>query len=182
MTFRPTLALLCSALLLSACVSQSTYDQQVQKSNTYQQLDTQLKSELAGDQVQIQQLQNLVKLSLANDILFAEGGAELNEAGQALLAKVAPALKDLSGQRIVIKGFTDNVPIGPELRQRFASNVDLSKARANAVSAYLVGQGVPAGLISSVGLGESHPVASNDTPQGRAKNRRVEIDIVGAPE
>ncbi|HYN59784.1 MAG TPA: hypothetical protein VET87_09540, partial [Rubrivivax sp.] len=60
MTFRPTLALLCSALLLSACVSQSTYDQQVQKSNTYQQLDTQLKSELAGDQVQIQQLQNLV--------------------------------------------------------------------------------------------------------------------------
>jgi chemotaxis protein MotB len=94
---------------------------------------------------------------------------------------VAPALKGLSGQRIVIKGFTDNVPIGPELRQRFASNVDLSKARANAVSAYLVGQSVPANLISTVGLGESHPVASNDTAQGRAKNRRVEIDIVEAP-
>jgi chemotaxis protein MotB len=182
MHFGSTATALGMAVLVAACVSQGSYDQQVQKTSTYQQLDTQLKSELAGDQVQIQQLQNLVKLSLANGILFAEGGAELNEVGQALLAKVAPALKDLGGQRIVVKGFTDNVPIGPDLRRRFPSNVDLSKARANAVSAYLAGQGVPAGLISSVGLGESHPVASNDTPEGRAKNRRVEIDIVPAPQ
>jgi chemotaxis protein MotB len=181
MRFGPPVIALSFAVLVTGCVSQSTYDQQVQKTSTYQQLDTQLRGELASDQVQIEQLQNLVKLTLANGILFAEGGAELNEAGKAMLAKVAPALKGLSGQRIVIKGFTDNVPIGPELRQRFASNVDLSKARANAVSAYLVGQGVPANLISTVGLGESHPVASNDTAQGRAKNRRVEIDIVEAP-
>ena len=182
MSIRSTAAVLGMAVVLTACVSQSTYNQQVQKTNTYQQLDAQLKSELAGDQAQIEQLQNLVRVTLANGILFAEGGVELNEAGKATLAKVAPALKDLSGQRIVIKGFTDNVPIGPELRQRFPSNVDLSKARANAVSAHLVSQGVPATLISTVGLGEAHPVASNDTPQGRAKNRRVEIDIVEAPK
>lgn len=182
MSLRSTIAALASTMLLCACVSQSTYNQQVQKTSTYQQLDAQLKSELAGDQAQIEQLQNLVRVTLANGILFAEGGVELNEAGKATLAKLAPALKDLTGQRIVIKGFTDNVPIGVEMRQRFPGNVDLSKARANAVSAYLVGQGVPAALISTVGLGETHPVASNDTPQGRAKNRRVEIDVVEAPK
>ena len=182
MRYFSTPAALGIAVLLTACVSQSTYDQQVKKTGTYEQLDAQLKGELAADQVQIQQLQNLVKLTLANGILFAEGGAELNEAGKATLAKVAPVLKGLSGQRIVIKGFTDNVPIGPELRQRFPSNVDLSKARADAVSAYLVAQGVPAGIITTTGLGETQPVASNDTAQGRAKNRRVEIDIVEAPK
>ena len=139
-----------------------------------------MKSELASDQVQIAQLQNLVRLTLASGILFAEGGTELSPAGQVTLAKLAPTLKTLSGQRIVIKGFTDNVPIGPELRQRFASNVELSKARAQSVASVLTDQGVPAGNITAVGLGESHPVASNDTAQGRAKNRRVEIDIVEA--
>jgi OmpA family len=82
----------------------------------------------------------------------------------------------------VIKGFTDNLPIGPELRQRLRSNVDLSTARAKAVPVYRVGQGVPAVLISTVGLGEAHPVASNDAPQGRARNRHMQIDIVEAPK
>ncbi len=181
MSFRPTLALLCSALLMSACVSQSAYNQQVQKTSTYQKLDDQLKAELAGDQAQIEQLQNLVKLTLTSGILFAEGGSELNEAGKALLAKVAPALRDLTGQRIVVKGFTDNVPIGPALRERFPGNVELSKARADAVAVFLKAQGVPGNLITTSGLGQAHPVANNDTPEGRAKNRRVEIDVVEAP-
>jgi chemotaxis protein MotB len=182
MRFRSTAAALGIVALLAACASQSSYNQQVQKTSTYQQLDARLKSELAVDEVQIEQLQNLVRLTLANGILFGEGGAELNEPGKATLAKMAPALQDITGQRIVVKGFTDNVPIGPELRPRFPSNVDLSKARADAVSAYLVDQGVPAALVSTTGLGEAHPVASNDTPQGRARNRRVEIDVVEAPK
>ena len=181
MKLRPAHALLISAALLSACVSQSSYNQQVQKTDAYQKLDNQLKAELAGDQAQIEQLQNLVKLTLATGILFPEGGWELNEAGKALLAKVAPALKDLSGQRIVVKGFTDNVPIGPTLRERFPSNVELSKARADAVADFLKAQGVPANLITTSGLGQAHPVATNGTAEGRAKNRRVEIDIVEAP-
>jgi len=174
-------AALAAAALLSACVSQTRYDEQVQKSATYQKLDAQLKGELAADQAQIEQLQNLVKLTLASGLLFAEGSSELSASGRATLVKLAPALKELSGQRIVVKGFTDNVPIGPTLRERFPSNVELSKARADAVAALLVEQGVPKNLISTVGLGEAHPVAPNDTLQGRAKNRRVEIDIVDAP-
>jgi chemotaxis protein MotB len=176
------LLLLSTILLLSACVSPRSYDQQVQKTDTYMKLDAQLKGELAADQAQIEQLQNRVKLTLANGILFPEGGWELSEAGKATLAKLAPALKGLTGQRVVVKGFTDSVPIGPALRERFAGNVELSKARAEAVASLLVAQGVPKDIVSTVGLGESHPVASNDTAEGRARNRRVEIDIVEAPK
>jgi chemotaxis protein MotB len=172
--------LLGAAVLLSGCVSQSTYKQEVAKANTYQQLDTQLKAEVAADQAQITQLQGLVRLTLANGILFPEGGWELDAKGKATIAKLAPVLKTFTGQTILVKGYTDNLPISPELRQRFPTNVDLSKARAQSVANELVAGGVPASMISASGFGEADPVASNDTPQGRAKNRRVVMDIVEA--
>jgi chemotaxis protein MotB len=179
---RTAMAALAGIALLPACVSQGVYDRQVHKTTTYQQLDAQLQGEIGADQAQIEQLRKLVKLTLASAILFPEGGWEPGDTGKALLTKVAPALKGLTGQRVVVKGFTDNVPIGPELRGRFPNNVELSKARAQAVAGFLVAQGVPANIVYSTGLGESHPLATNDTPEGRAKNRRVEIDIVDAPE
>jgi len=172
--------LLAATFTLSACVSQKTYNQEVSKADTYQQLDNQLKGEVGADQAQIQQLQGLVRVTLANGILFPEGGYELNAAGKATLAKLAPVLKTLTGQTIVIKGYTDNVPIGAELRQRFPTNVDLSKARAQSVANELVAGGVPPSMISVAGFGDADPVAPNDTPAGRAKNRRVVMDIVEA--
>jgi len=171
---------LSTTLLLGACVSQSTYNQEVAKATTYQQLDSQLKGEVAADQAQITQLQGLVRVTLANGILFPEGGWELNPAGKATLARLAPVLKTLTGQTIRVKGYTDNVPIGPELRQRFPTNVDLSRARAQSVASELVAQGVPGTMITVAGFGDADPVASNDTAQGRAKNRRVVMDIVEA--
>ena len=174
------MALLAAAALLSGCVSQGTYNQEVQKATTYQQLDAKLKSELAADQAQITQLQNVVRVTLANGILFPEGGWELNAAGKATLANLAPVLKTLTGQKIEIKGYTDNVPIGPELRARFPNNVDLSKARAQSVADFLVAQGVPPSIITVSGFGDAQPVASNDTAQGRSKNRRVVMDIIEA--
>lgn len=181
MKFRHTLPLLFAATLtLSACVSQKTYNQEVAKANTYQQLDNQLKGEVAADQAQIQQLQGLVRVTLANGILFPEGGWELDSRGKATIAKLAPVLKTFTGQTIVVKGYTDNVPIGPELRQRFPTNLELSKARAQSVADELVAGGVPASMISVNGFGDADPVAPNDTPQGRAKNRRVVMDIVEA--
>jgi chemotaxis protein MotB len=179
-TLRTSAALLATAALLSACVSQKTYDQQVAKANTYQQLDNQLKGEVAADQAQITQLQGLVRVTLANGILFPEGGWELDAKGKATLAKLAPVLKTFTGQTIVIKGYTDNVPIGPELRQRFPTNVDLSKARAQSVANELVAGGVPGSMITVTGFGDADPAASNETAQGRAKNRRVVMDIVEA--
>lgn len=172
--------LLAAAAALSACVSQSTYNQEAAKANTYQQLDNQLKGEVAADQAQIQQLQGLVRVTLANGILFPEGGWELNAEGKKTIAKLAPVLKTLTGQKIEVKGFTDSLPIGAELRQRFPTNLELSKARAQSVADELMSQGVPASMISVSGFGEADPLAPNDTPAGRAKNRRVVMDIVEA--
>lgn len=175
-----SIALIAAAAALSGCVSQSTYQQEVSKAGTYQRLNTQLQSELGADQAQVTQLQNLVRVSLASSLLFAEGSVQIHPAGEATLGKIAPVLKTLSGQKIEIKGFTDNLPIGPELRQRFPTNVALSKARADEVLRVLAGMGVPASMMGATGYGDAQPVASNDTPQGRAKNRRVEMDIVEA--
>lgn len=180
MKIQTTALLLSVTVLLGACVTENTYKQEVAKANTYQQLNNQLEGEVGADQAQIQQLQGLVRVTLANGILFPEGGWELNADGRATLARLAPVLKTLTGQTIQIKGYTDNEPIGPALRQRFPTNVDLSKARAQSVANELIAGGVPASMISVMGFGDADPVAPNTTPQGRAKNRRVVMDVVEA--
>ena len=179
--------ILCAALLAAGCVSQQTYNTEVAKANTLsasnQQLDAlnqQLRGELASDQAQITQLQNQLKVTMVNEVLFAEGGWTLSPKGEAALAKIAPSLSKLQGQQIVVEGFTDNVPIGPALRQRFPSNWELSSARATDVVRFLASKGVPQAILSAQGFGDSRPVASNDTPAGRAENRRVEIVIMSA--
>lgn len=176
------LAVLGFSAVAVGCVSDSTYKQEEQKADalgaqntTYKKLDSQLQTEVKADQVQIQQLQNQMKVTIVNEILFPEGGWELNRAGEQTLEKIAPTLKTLEGQRIEVDGFTDNVPIGPELKSRFPSNWELSTARATDVVRYLVSKGVNPKLLSAAGFGDTQPVASNDTAQGRAKNRRIEI-------
>lgn len=175
------IAVALAATLLSACVAPVPYNKLVPKTATYQQLQAQIEAAPATDAVQIEQLQNLERVTLASGLLFPEGSSEIDAAGKAALAQLAPALKGLSGQRIVVAGYTDNVPLGPSLRERFAGNVELSKARAGAVAEALEAHGVSAGLIATVGLGETHPVASNATSAGRAMNRRIEISVVEAP-
>jgi chemotaxis protein MotB len=169
-----------AALTTFGCVSDSTYKQEEKKADalsaqnaTYQKLDTQLETEVKADQVQVQQLQGQLKVTIVNEILFPEGGWELNRAGEQTLEKIVPTLKTLEGQRIEVDGFTDNVPIGPELKSRFPSNWELSTARATDVVRFLVSKGVNGNLLSATGFGDTQPVASNDTPQGRAKNRRI---------
>jgi chemotaxis protein MotB len=96
------------------------------------------------------------------------------------LSKLVPTLQGLQQTRIVVDGYTDNVPIGPELkRMGIESNLDLSSRRADTVVNYLVSRGVRQSLISAQGFGDAQPVASNDTAQGRAKNRRIEVTLVG---
>lgn len=172
--------------LAVGCVSQSTYKAEVAKadtyqakSNAYQALSQQLQAELKADQVQIQQLQNQVKLTLVDSLLFPEGGWQIHRKGEETLDKIVPTLKTVKSGRIVVEGFTDNVPIGPALRARFPSNWELSAARATDVVRFLADKGVSKNLLAAEGFGDSRPVATNDTPEGRAKNRRVEIVISG---
>jgi chemotaxis protein MotB len=168
-----------AAALLAACVTEQTYQTEVKKSNAYQALSQQLQAEVKSDQVQIQQLQNQVKVTLVDSLLFPEGGWQIGRSGEATLDKIVPALRNVKTGRIVVEGHTDNVPIGPALRQRFPSNWELSTARATDVVRYLASKGVPQGVLAAEGFGDSRPVAPNTTPEGRAKNRRVEIVISG---
>ena len=81
----------------------------------------------------------------------------------------------------MINGFTDNAPIGSELRrQGISTNQELSQKRAENVMEFLVSQGVRRELVVAQGFGEDDPIAPNDTPQGRAHNRRVEITVAGS--
>lgn len=168
-----------AAAALAACVSDQTYQAEVKKSATYEALNKQLQTEVQSDQVQIQQLQDRLKVTMVDEILFAEGGWQLSRKGEETLAKIIPTLSGLKNQRIVVEGFTDNVPIGPALKTRFPSNWELSTARATDVVRFLSAKGVPNNALSAEGFGDSRPVATNDTPQGRAKNRRVDIVITG---
>jgi outer membrane protein OmpA-like peptidoglycan-associated protein len=114
-----------------------------------------------------------VVITLSGSVLFASGKFQLLPIAKEKLNEVATALKDQGYKKIIVEGHTDSA--GTE-----ENNESLSLKRANAVREHLVGQGMDAAKISAVGKGESTPVATNDTPDGRANNRRVEI--VDTPE
>ena len=160
-------ALSIGALILSACVSQTDYDAAVAQNQ-------QLKAQLAA-------LQAEQKYVEAGDLLFPSGGYQLSAAGQAELANnIAPKLRNLQNAKVVVYGFTDNAPVGPQLqRQGIPDNLVLSTRRAAAVVTFLVSQGVNPNIISAKGVGDTRPIAPNDTPQGRAQNRRIEITVQG---
>jgi len=172
-------------VMVTGCVTEGTYQQEVTQvdtlsaqNSTYKELNQQLEAEVKSDQVQIQQLQNQLKVILVDQILFPEGGWELGSKGKETLDKIVPTLKKLKNERINVEGYTDNVPIGPELRSRFPSNWELSTARATNVVRFLESKGINPNLLSATGFGDTRPVASNDTREGRAKNRRIEIVLV----
>ena len=134
----------------------------------------QLKAQLAAMQAE----QKYVE---AADYLFPSGGFQLSPAGQAELANnIVPKLKGLQNAKIVVYGFTDNVPVGAELqRQGIPDNLVLSTRRAATVANFLVAQGISPNIVSAKGVGDTRPVGPNDTPQGRAQNRRIEITVQG---
>ena len=159
--------------LLTACVTQQSY-------NSLDQAYSQLQQAYQGDEVEIRQLQGELKITIKDKILFPEGGFKLNAKADQVLAKMAPTLTGFKNTKVVVRGYTDNVGIGPELRREgISTNLDLSSRRADNVVDYLVRKGVGQNLISAQGMGETNPIASNSTPDGRAQNRRIEVTLVG---
>jgi len=93
--------------------------------------------------------------------------------------KVGAALKAIQDKAIRVEGHTDNVPIATSLQDRFASNWELSTARATAVVRYLQDKaGIAPDHLIAAGYGEFRPIAPNTTPEGRTQNRRIEIVLV----
>ena len=140
-----------------------------------------LTSQVAADKTQICRLQGAIKYTVNSDLLFPSGGWEMSERGKQLIGNMAAKLAPTQQNHVLVSGYTDNAPIGRALeRQGVTSNEILSQKRAESVMAFLLSQGVNPSLISAKGFGDADPVASNDTAQGRAQNRCVELSLAGS--
>jgi chemotaxis protein MotB len=127
--------------------------------------------------IEIRQEKRGVVIALSEAAFFGSGSADLQKGTSVALGVVAAKLKE-KGYDILVEGHTDNMPV----RSRtFRSNWELSTARATTVVAYLVDQmGYEPTKVGAAGYGEHKPVAKNDTSEGRARNRRVDI-VVSPP-
>jgi chemotaxis protein MotB len=144
-------------------------------SKTYENLMQEMKGEIAQGQVAITELKGKLTVDVLDKILFASGEAEVKPEGLAVLQRVIDILKNVKDKAIRIEGHTDNVKIGGALARKYATNWELSAARAINVTRYLQKQGIDPALLTSVAYGEYKPVADNSTSEGRAKNRRIAI-------
>jgi len=154
-------------------------EEQVEKvSSTYESMLEKMKSEISRGQITISELKGKLTVNMVDSILFDSGKAEVKKGGLEILGKVISILKDVKDKSIRIEGHTDNVQISRALAQRYPTNWELSAARAINVARYLQDEGIGPGQLSAAAYGEWKPVAENDTPEGRAKNRRIEIVLV----
>jgi len=173
---RTLAAALGSTVLLAGCVSQSDYDALQMKNQQLQQQVAAQQDEIAANKAQIGRLVGAIKYTVNSDLLFPSGGYKMSAQGQQIIARMASKLAPTQQAKLFVKGYTDNQPIGPALMaQGITSNEILSQKRAENVMEFLISQGVKPDLVMAKGFGEADPVASNDTEEGRAKNRRVEL-------
>lgn len=115
--------------------------------------------------------QSILDSTLANRIIeFEIGQANLTPSGRSILDQMAAAMRKLQGRKVEIIGHTDNQGLK-------TSNQNLSQARAEAVKTYLQGKGIDPDMLTASGQGSDRPIASNDNPDGRARNRRIEFRI-----
>lgn len=123
--------------------------------------------------VKVEYKNGKVYVILPEKLLFKSGSTSVDPRGVEALQQIAKALKEKPDVQVGVEGHTDNIPM--KETERMKDNLDLSVLRATSISRILIQYGVGAERISSMGRGETMPVASNDTPEGRAKNRRTEI-------
>ena len=144
--------------------------------DTYQQF---VKAVSEGRRIPIDETRKIADgrmvLALPTDVLFASGKAKLSDAGKAAVTEVTAVLVTLHKRRFQVEGHTDNVPIKTP---RYPSNWELSAARALGVVKTMLEANMTGALVSAAGFGEFRPVATNDTPEGRGANRRIEIVLV----
>lgn len=138
------------------------------------QMEQALGTEIAQHHVVLRQTQDGLVVSLRELGFFESGQAGLLPAASASASKVAATIT-ATRANLRIEGHSDNTPIHTA---SFASNWELSTARAGSVAALLMRQGIDPQRIAIAGYGEYHPVAGNDTPEGRRANRRVDIVIL----
>jgi len=141
----------------------------------FRKLVTQFKTLTDAGKLQVEIRENRMIVRLGDKILFDPGKTDLKPEGKDALSQVTGVLKTLPNRNFQIAGHTDNIPIKSA---KFRSNWDLSTARAVEVLNFMVAAGMEAKRVSAAGYADQSPVAGNDTPENKAKNRRIEITLV----
>ena len=142
-------------------------------------LENEMRADLESKDVTISNLQGKLTVNILDRVMFDSGEAILKPAGESVMRKIAAILAGHPQLKIHVIGHTDNVPIRPEARNRFASNWELSTARALAAVHFLTEKaGVDPRRVGAIGYGEYRPIADNATAEGRARNRRIAITIL----
>lgn len=160
-----------SPLIFSGCVSRSDYDALKTQNEQLQSQNQQL-------QAQVARLQHAIAYTVNSDMLFSSGSWEITDRGKDIIAKFSQKLAPTQQNKLMVSGYTDNAPIGPGLkRQGVTSNQELSQRRADAVMQFLISRGVKPDMVAAQGFGDADPIVSNDTPDGRAQNRRVVLSV-----
>jgi chemotaxis protein MotB len=147
-----------------------------QLKGTYSQLEDKMKDEIAHGDIRLSQSGGKLRVDLVDKILFDSGEAVVSKRGEGVLSRVGAVLATMDDKQIQVSGHTDSHPISEKLTTQFPTNWELSAARAVNVVRFLQEKAnVPAKNLVATGYGEYHPIASNKSSVGRARNRRIEI-------
>ena len=141
-------------------------------------LNQKLEKQINENQVLVQKVEDLTVITLGEESLFGSGQADLTKSGAVTISKIAEALVDYPSYHLRVEGHTDSVPVGKNLKTQFASNWELSTARATAVVRYMIyGLKIDPQRLSASGFAQYRPAADNDSKEGRATNRRIRAVI-----
>ena len=155
-------------------------EQEIEKlKNTYDELVSNLQKEIDSGEIELNQIRGRLTVSIAEELFFESGKAEIKPEGTEVLSRIAEILKKIPEKNVRVEGHTDNVPIGPRIRDQYQTNWELGAARAVNVVRYLQEQGgIDPLRLGAISYAQYRPKATNRTSKGRAKNRRIEIVLV----
>jgi chemotaxis protein MotB len=152
-----------------------------QLKGTADKLQEQMHDEISKGDVRLTESGGKLRVDLVDKLLFESGESTISKRGEGVLARVGAVLAQIDDKTIQVSGHTDNLPLGDKLTAQFPTNWELSAARAVTVVRFLVDKAnVPPQRLVASSYGEWSPVASNKTPSGRARNRRIEILLTPA--
>lgn len=149
--------------------------EQKQRLQEFEDLTTRFKKLTDSGTLSIQFVDGKMVVSLGSDVLFPSGSAKLSAAGLEALKEVTNQLKAIPGKRYQVEGHTDNLRIATAM---FPSNWELASTRAINVTRFMIEAGMPPERVSAASFGDTSPRENNDTPEGRAANRRIAIVVV----
>lgn len=148
---------------------------------TYDSLQDKMHDEINKGEISLTQTGNRIQVDMVDKILFDSGHAELSDRGSEVLARVGGVLAQVDDKTIQVSGHTDDAPPTKSLQSTFPTNWELSAARAVNVVRFLTEKAhVPAKRLVAAGYGQFHPISTNANPEGRARNRRIEIVLTPA--